>query len=60
LGSVSLEQLLGRIREYAPDADLSPVIDAYHFSKEVHQGQYRDSEEPYFSHPFQVAMILAD
>ncbi|HHV43711.1 MAG TPA: bifunctional (p)ppGpp synthetase/guanosine-3',5'-bis(diphosphate) 3'-pyrophosphohydrolase [Firmicutes bacterium] len=57
---MSLEQLLGRIREYAPDADLSPVIDAYHFSKEVHQGQYRDSEEPYFSHPFQVAMILAD
>jgi guanosine-3',5'-bis(diphosphate) 3'-pyrophosphohydrolase len=57
---VSLEQLLGKIREYEPDADLSVVSDAYHFAQQVHAGQYRDSEEPYFCHPFEVAMILAD
>lgn len=33
---------------------------AYHFSQRAHQGQARESGAPYFEHPYEVALILAD
>lgn len=57
---MGLEPLLKRIREYYPDGDLQIIERAYEFSKKAHEGQLRDSGEPYFQHPYQVASILAD
>lgn len=56
----SLEELLVRVRNYFPNADLSLVEKAYHFSEKAHAGQIRRSGEAYFFHPLAVAGILAD
>lgn len=55
-----LENLLLKIEQYNPQADLSLVVKAYNFAQSAHEGQVRNSGEKYFVHPFSVAMILAD
>ena len=57
---LSLEELCAKVEAYAPKADLDPLRDAYLFSEKAHQDQVRKSGEPYFSHPVEVAAILAD
>lgn len=56
----ALENLLQKLKEHNPSADLDPVIKAFEFSKAKHEGQFRVSGEPFFSHPVAVANILAD
>ena len=56
----SVNELLRKISEYYPSADLSSVKKAYEFSEKMHAGQIRRSGEPYISHPLNVAAILAD
>lgn len=58
--TLNLKSLIERIKEYYPDADLKLIKHAYTFAKEAHEGQSRDSGEPYFNHPFEVACILAE
>lgn len=55
-----VEELVHRVREYAPDADTARLVDAYLFAEERHHGQQRKSGEPYITHPLAVAHILAD
>ena len=57
---LSLEKLCAKVEAYAPTADLDPLRDAYLFSEKAHHEQVRKSGEPYFSHPVEVAAILAD
>ena len=49
-----------RIREYRPKEDLAPLEKAFRFARQWHEGQMRDSGEPYMAHPVKVAHILAD
>lgn len=56
----TLNDLLKKISEYHPAADLSAIKKAYEFSEKMHAGQIRRSGEPYISHPLNVAAILAD
>lgn len=56
----TLEELQNRILKYYPNADLAFIEKAYKFSESAHEGQFRRSGEPYFSHPLSVAGILAD
>ena len=56
----TLDDLLSRIRNYYPNADLKVIEKAYSFSEKAHEGQLRRSGEPYISHPLSVAAILAD
>ena len=53
-----LDQLLERIRGYAPDADLGLVRKAHEYSAKAHKGQLRRSGEPYLQHPIAVAGVL--
>ncbi len=53
-----IDQLLGRLRSYQPDADLGIVRKAYEFSAKAHEGQMRRSGEPYVKHPVAVAGVL--
>ncbi|NLM26478.1 MAG: bifunctional (p)ppGpp synthetase/guanosine-3',5'-bis(diphosphate) 3'-pyrophosphohydrolase [Firmicutes bacterium] len=57
---MSLQSLIEQIQSYYPDANVDLVKKAYEFSENAHQGQLRDSGEPFFNHPFHVALILAE
>ncbi len=53
-------ELISQIHTYYPDADPKPIEDAVEFAKIKHEGQTRSSGEPYYTHPLEVAGILAD
>ena len=55
-----LQELIDKIREYAPNSDIKLVEKAYYYGKKAHDGQLRKSGEPYFIHPIAVANILAE
>jgi GTP pyrophosphokinase len=57
---IRINDILDRILEYNPDADLDVVQRAYIYSARVHDGQIRLSGEPYLTHPLEVAGILAE
>jgi GTP pyrophosphokinase len=58
--AVRLEDIVERIQNYNPDADVDLLRRAYIFSAKVHQGQTRLSGEAYLIHPIEVAAILAN
>ncbi|MBU0993591.1 MAG: bifunctional (p)ppGpp synthetase/guanosine-3',5'-bis(diphosphate) 3'-pyrophosphohydrolase [Proteobacteria bacterium] len=57
---IRINDILERLIEVNPEADLDIVERAYIFSARVHDGQVRLSGEPYLSHPLEVAYILSD
>ena len=57
--SITLQDLLNKLREYNPE-EVGIVKRAYEYADTLHQGQMRQSGEPYISHPLNVAYILAD
>src|SRR3546814_9806484 len=52
-------ELLEKVLAYDPDADEDLLNRAYVFSMKAHGAQKRASGDPYFSHPVEVAGILA-
>ena len=56
----ALAEFTGSLASYLKSPDIGRIEEAYHFSGKAHKGQYRDSGEPYISHPLAVAGILAD
>ncbi len=57
---IRINDILDRIQDYNPAADLGLIELAYIFSAKVHEGQMRLSGEPYLSHPLEVAGILTE
>lgn len=57
---VKLNDILGRIKEYHPNADFDLIKRAYVYSTRMHSGQVRKSGEAYVTHPLEVAYILAE
>jgi guanosine-3',5'-bis(diphosphate) 3'-pyrophosphohydrolase len=57
---IRINDIIDKIADYVPEADLDIVKRAYIYSARVHEGQVRLSGEPYLSHPLEVAGILAD
>ncbi|MFP4063077.1 MAG: RelA/SpoT family protein [Halochromatium sp.] len=55
-----ISDLLGELEAYLPREQVSEVYRAYLFGAEAHQGQERQSGEPYIYHPIAVARILAE
>ncbi|HVP68570.1 MAG TPA: bifunctional (p)ppGpp synthetase/guanosine-3',5'-bis(diphosphate) 3'-pyrophosphohydrolase [Anaeromyxobacteraceae bacterium] len=55
-----LNDILDKVAGYHPSADLDVIKKAYVYSAKVHQGQIRESGEPYLVHPLEVAGILAE
>ncbi|MBM4125133.1 MAG: bifunctional (p)ppGpp synthetase/guanosine-3',5'-bis(diphosphate) 3'-pyrophosphohydrolase, partial [Nitrospira sp.] len=53
-----LDQLIKRVQSYNPDADVDLLCRAYEFSASAHEGQVRQSGEPYLQHPLAVAGVL--
>ena len=55
-----LKSLLKTVKSYTPDFDPKIITLAHDYAKEKHEGQTRVSGEPYYTHPMEVAQILAD
>ncbi|KAB2833199.1 MAG: bifunctional (p)ppGpp synthetase/guanosine-3',5'-bis(diphosphate) 3'-pyrophosphohydrolase, partial [Caedimonadaceae bacterium] len=53
-------ELVEKIKSYDPDVDEDLLNKAYVFSMKAHGSQTRESGDPYFSHPLEVAGLLAD
>ncbi|MGD0436492.1 MAG: HD domain-containing protein, partial [Bryobacteraceae bacterium] len=53
-------KLEDKVRALRPKDDLSQLEKAYRLASEAHQGQTRESGEPYLVHPLNVTLILAD
>ena len=52
--------LVNQIKGYNPEFDPKDVVHAFDFAKKMHEGQTRSSGEPYYTHPVEVASILAN
>lgn len=52
--------LLERVGSYLTPEDMAKIKKAIEFAKVKHAGQTRSSGEPYYTHPVEVAIILAD
>src|SRR5246127_466980 len=52
-------ELVELVKAYDPNADEGALSRAYVYSMKAHGAQLRDSGDPYFSHPVEVAGILA-
>ena len=57
---VGLEDLLKVVEENNPQSDTDILTRAYECARNMHEGQFRKSGEPYIIHPVNVAIILAD
>ncbi len=55
-----LSKLLEKIEKVNKKVNAPFVTRAFNFAREAHEGQFRMSGEPYYIHPYEVAMILAD
>ena len=56
---MTLDNLLEVVGNYNPE-EIENVTKAYKFAEAMHEGQYRQSGEPYIIHPLNVAYILAE
>lgn len=48
------------VKQNRTQKDIEQIESAYLWAKELHEGQYRISQEPYIIHPVEVAKILVD
>ena len=49
--AMPLDQMLNRIQKYHPGDGYKLVEKAWKFAEKAHEGQFRKSGEPYFTHP---------
>ena len=57
--NILIDDLLNLVKTYNED-EVEIVRSAYEYAKNLHNGQLRQSGEPYISHPLNVAYILAE
>ncbi|GAH69892.1 unnamed protein product, partial [marine sediment metagenome] len=55
-----LENLIKKVKEYNPNVDHQIITKAFNLAREKHDGQLRESGDPFISHPLGVANIVAD
>ncbi|HBQ37320.1 MAG TPA: bifunctional (p)ppGpp synthetase/guanosine-3',5'-bis(diphosphate) 3'-pyrophosphohydrolase [Rhodobacteraceae bacterium] len=55
---ITIEDLIGLVRNYNPKTNEALIRQAYAYGAQMHDGQFRHSGEPYFTHPVAVAAIL--
>lgn len=57
---IDVEDLIALIQNYNPRSNSDNIRKAYAYGKKMHEGQVRQSGDPYFSHPIAVAAILTE
>lgn len=58
--TIEVDDLIALVRNYNPRTDEALIRRAHAFGRRMHDGQFRRSGEPYFSHPLAVAAILTE
>ncbi|MFN3282131.1 MAG: RelA/SpoT family protein, partial [Tabrizicola sp.] len=57
---IDVEDLIALVRNYNPRCNADLIRRAYAYGLKMHEGQFRKSGEPYFTHPVAVAAILTE
>ncbi len=57
---VSIAPLIAQVSSYVKKTEIKEIKAAFKFGDEAHLGQYRQSGEPYITHPVAVAEICAN
>ncbi|NEX45940.1 RelA/SpoT family protein [Pseudotabrizicola algicola] len=57
---IDVEDLIALVRNYNPRTNADLIRRAYAYGMVMHEGQFRKSGEPYFTHPVAVAAILTE
>ncbi|KIN62308.1 Guanosine-3',5'-bis(Diphosphate) 3'-pyrophosphohydrolase [Sulfitobacter noctilucicola] len=57
---ITADDLIALVRAYNPKTNEKRLRAAFDFGHEMHDGQFRHSGEPYFTHPVAVAAILTE
>ncbi|MFD2172813.1 RelA/SpoT family protein [Rhodobacter lacus] len=57
---IDVEDLIALVRNYNPRCNDDLIRRAYAYGLKMHEGQFRHSGEPYFTHPVAVAAILTE
>ena len=57
---IDVEDLISLVRNYNPKTNEDLIRLAYDYGERMHDGQFRQSGEPYFTHPVAVAAILTE
>ena len=57
---MEISGLIEKAKGYLPAEKLTLVEEAYQFALNAHEGQLRESGEPYLQHPLETAAILVD
>jgi len=56
---IMLDELLEACRKHLPVVNEALITKAFEFGLEAHKNDLRASGEPYFTHPYEVALIVA-
>ena len=57
---IDVEDLIALVHNYNPRPNADLIRRAYDYGMAMHEGQFRKSGEPYFTHPVAVAAILTE
>ncbi|MEQ9036846.1 MAG: bifunctional (p)ppGpp synthetase/guanosine-3',5'-bis(diphosphate) 3'-pyrophosphohydrolase [Silicimonas sp.] len=57
---IDADDLIALVQNYNPKTNATLIARAYDYAKRMHDGQFRHSGEPYFTHPAAVAAILTE
>ena len=60
MAKIDVEDLISLVRNYNPKTNEDLLREAYAYGEAMHEGQFRRSGEPYFTHPVAVAAILTE
>ncbi|MFN4057282.1 MAG: RelA/SpoT family protein [Roseinatronobacter sp.] len=57
---ITSADLIALVRNYNPRTDEALISRAWEYGRAMHEGQFRQSGEPYFTHPAAVAALLTE
>ena len=58
--TTTVDDLIALVRAYNPRLNEPLLRDAFAYGQDMHEGQFRHSGEPYYTHPVAVTTILAE
>jgi len=60
MSALNINELLDKLVKTGKKYDIEKIRSAYEYANVLHEGQFRNSGEPYISHPIAVSEIAAD